>query len=105
MVKLNSSLESLLMTRCHRILVLALLCWGSSFSHALAQGYSPQEAVKHMTVPPGFQVQLVASEPELRKPVTITFDGRGRMWVVQYLQYPNPNGLRPVKVDQYLRTT
>jgi putative membrane-bound dehydrogenase-like protein len=58
-----------------------------------------------MKVPPGFQVQLVASEPEMRKPVTITFDGRGRMWVIQYLQYPEPNGLKPIKVDQYLRTT
>jgi putative membrane-bound dehydrogenase-like protein len=71
----------------------------------LAQGYSPQEAVKHMKVPEGFQVKLVASEPDVRKPVTITFDGKGRMWVIQYLQYPNPNGLKPVKVDQYLRTT
>jgi putative membrane-bound dehydrogenase-like protein len=71
----------------------------------LAQGYSPEEAVKHMKVPPGFQVQLVASEPDVRKPVTMTFDSRGRMWVIQYLQYPSPNGLKPIKVDQYLRTT
>src|SRR5229473_8481240 len=92
------------MTLCHRILVFIFLGW-SLTSSAIAQSYSPQEAVQHMTVPPGFQVQLVASEPEVRKPVTITFDGRGRMWVIQYLQYPNPNGLKPVKVDQYLRTT
>lgn len=72
---------------------------------AFAQGYAPQEAVRHMKVPDGFRVNLVASEPEVRKPVTITFDGRGRMWVIQYLQYPNPNGLKPIKVDQYLRTT
>jgi putative membrane-bound dehydrogenase-like protein len=77
----------------------------SQGSRVLAQGYSPSEAVKHMKVPPGFQVQLVASEPEVRKPVTLTFDGRGRMWVIQYLQYPTPNGLKPVKVDQFLRTT
>ncbi|HMC90497.1 MAG TPA: PVC-type heme-binding CxxCH protein, partial [Gemmataceae bacterium] len=25
-------------------------------------------------------------------------------WVIQYLQYPAPAGLKPVKVDQYLRT-
>ncbi len=29
---------------------------------------------------------------------------RGRIWVVQYLQYPNPAGLNAVSVDQYLRT-
>jgi putative membrane-bound dehydrogenase-like protein len=62
------------------------------------------EALKHMKVADGFQVKLVASEPDIRKPVTITFDDRGRMWVIQYLQYPNPAGLKPVKVDQYLRT-
>ena len=26
------------------------------------------------------------------------------MWVIQYLQYPTPAGLKPVKVDRYLRT-
>jgi putative membrane-bound dehydrogenase-like protein len=34
----------------------------------------------------------------------MSFDDRGRLWVLQYLQYPNPAGLKPVKVDQYLRT-
>jgi putative membrane-bound dehydrogenase-like protein len=69
-----------------------------------AQGFTPEEAVKRMKVPEGFQVKLVACEPEVRQPVTMTFDDRGRLWVIQYLQYPNPAGLKPVKVDQYLRT-
>jgi putative membrane-bound dehydrogenase-like protein len=69
-----------------------------------AQGFSSEEAVKRMKVPDGFQLKLVASEPEVRQPVTMTFDDRGRLWVIQYLQYPNPAGLKPVKVDQYLRT-
>ncbi len=34
----------------------------------------------------------------------MTFDDRGRIWVIQYLQYPTPAGLKAVKVDQYLRT-
>src|SRR5207249_9769711 len=33
-----------------------------------------------------------------------SFDERGRMWVIQYLQYPTPAGLKAVSVDQYLRT-
>jgi putative membrane-bound dehydrogenase-like protein len=49
-------------------------------------------------------VKLAASEPEIRQPVTMSFDDRGRLWVIQYLQYPNPAGLKPVNVDQYLRT-
>ena len=40
----------------------------------------------------------------VRQPVTMTFDDRGRMWVIQYLQYPTPAGLKPVEVDRYLRT-
>ena len=58
-----------------------------------------------MQVGDGFTAKLVASEPEIRQPLSISFDDRGRMWVIQYLQYPTPAGLKPVKVDQYLRTT
>src|SRR5262249_53200700 len=68
------------------------------------QGLTPEEAVQRMQVPPSFEVKLVACEPEVRQPVTMTFDDRGRLWVIQYLQYPNPAGLKAVKVDQYLRT-
>ena len=49
-------------------------------------------------------MKLAAAEPMVRQPVNISFDERGRMWVVQYLQYPDPAGLKPVSVDQYLRT-
>ncbi|MEZ6049232.1 MAG: c-type cytochrome [Planctomycetaceae bacterium] len=58
-----------------------------------------------MTVAEGFRVELVASEPQVRQPVAIDFDNRGRLWVMQYLQYPNPAGLERVKVDRYSRTT
>ena len=34
----------------------------------------------------------------------LKFDRRGRLWVIQYLQYPTPAGLKPVDVDRYLRT-
>jgi putative membrane-bound dehydrogenase-like protein len=70
----------------------------------LAQGFTPEEAVKRMQVPPGFQVKIAACEPMIRQPLSVEFDERGRMWVLQYLQYPNPAGLKPVKQDQYLRT-
>ena len=35
----------------------------------------------------------------VRQPVSINFDERGRLWVVQYLQYPFPAGLRMVSHD------
>ncbi len=71
----------------------------------LGQGYAPDEAPGRMTVPPGFEVTLVACEPMVRQPVAIEFDDRGRMWVIQYLQYPNPAGLERVEWDRYSRTT
>src|SRR6185369_18024713 len=69
-----------------------------------AAGLAPQDALRHMKVADGFEVALVAHEPEIRQPLSVTFDERGRMWVIQYLQYPAPAGLKPVSVDQYLRT-
>ncbi|MEO6808040.1 MAG: PVC-type heme-binding CxxCH protein, partial [Isosphaeraceae bacterium] len=80
---------------------LALLAFGKA---SLAAGLTPDQAVERMTVPEGFQVQTFVSEPEVRQPVAATFDERGRMWVIEYLQYPVPAGLKPVTVDQYLRT-
>src|SRR5262249_41278433 len=71
---------------------------------ARGQGYPPDVAASKMTVPPGFAVTLVAAEPEVRQPVAIDFDDRGRLWVMQYLQYPNPAGLKRVRVDRYSRT-
>jgi putative membrane-bound dehydrogenase-like protein len=71
---------------------------------APGQGYSPDEAPRRMTLADGFRVSLVAGEPTVRQPVAIEFDERGRLWVIQYLQYPNPAGLKRVKVDRYSRT-
>ncbi len=83
------------------VLGLALLPPGGP---ARGQGYAPDEAVKKMTVARAFAAHLVAAEPMVRQPVAIEFDERGRLWVIQYLQYPNPAGLKRVAVDRYSRT-
>ncbi len=67
-------------------------------------GFTPDEAVRRMVVPEGFHVEVFAAEPMVRQPLSASFDERGRLWVIEYLQYPNPAGLKPVNVDQYLRT-
>jgi len=64
----------------------------------------PAVAVKKFQVADGLEIGLVAAEPQVAQPLSITFDDRGRMWVLQYRQFPNPNGLTPVKVDNWLRT-
>src|ERR1041384_8028712 len=73
--------------------------------HLCAQGLSPSEAEGKMKLPDDLQVQLVASEPMIAQPVCIEFDDRGRLWVMQYLQYPNPAGLKRAVVDRWSRTT
>ena len=64
----------------------------------------PAEAVKLFTVPDDLQIRLVVAEPDVSQPLSISFDDRGRMWVLQYLQYPNPEGLKAVQMDNWLRT-
>jgi putative membrane-bound dehydrogenase-like protein len=49
---------------------------------------SPREAIAKMTVPEGFHVELVASEPDIVNPVAMTFDERGRVWITESLEYP-----------------
>jgi putative heme-binding domain-containing protein len=49
---------------------------------------SPAEAIAKMTVPKGFSVELVASEPDIVNPVAMTFDERGRIWITESLEYP-----------------
>ena len=49
---------------------------------------TPAEAIKAMTVPPGFHVEVVASEPDIVNPVAMTFDERGRIWITESLEYP-----------------
>jgi putative membrane-bound dehydrogenase-like protein len=47
-----------------------------------------KDAAKAMTVPPGFNVTLFAGEPDVVQPIAMTFDDRGRLWVVECLSYP-----------------
>ncbi len=63
----------------------------------------PEQAVKLFQVHKDFEMESIAAEPEVMQPLYLSFDHRGRMWVVQYLQYPFPAGLKVVKYDQYLR--
>src|SRR5580765_7602909 len=50
--------------------------------------YSPQEAARKMTVPEGFTVELVASEPEIVNPIAMCFDDSGRIWITESVEYP-----------------
>jgi len=49
---------------------------------------SPAEELKTFKVPDGFEVQLVAAEPDIQKPIQIATDSRGRIWVCTSHHYP-----------------
>ncbi|OYP37073.1 PVC-type heme-binding CxxCH protein [Rhodopirellula sp. MGV] len=51
---------------------------------------SPEKSMKHFVVPEGFHVELFVSEPELQgKPIFMTWDEAGRLWVCETYDYPN----------------
>lgn len=68
-----------------------------------AGGLKPAEAAKTFTVADDLRFDQVLAEPVVAQPVSISFDERGRLWVVQYLQYPNPAGLKMLSRDIYWR--
>ena len=49
---------------------------------------APQEQRSQFRLPPGFEIQLVAAEPTIQKPMNMAFDTRGRLWVTHSVEYP-----------------
>lgn len=58
---------------------------------------SPEESVRRMKVPPGWEVKVFAAEPDIINPIAFTVDERGRLWVVECYEYPKrtPPGRQP----------
>ncbi len=51
----------------------------------------PDQLIAKCTLPPGFEMKLFADEkrfPEIAKPVQMTFDNKGRLWVSTMPSYP-----------------
>lgn len=65
---------------------------------------SPAEAVKHFRTPADMSVQMVLGDPEIAQPLFMTWDERGRLWVMEYRQYPDPAGLKMISRDTFLRS-
>lgn len=50
---------------------------------------TPEREMAAMTLPEGFEIELVASEKEgVGKPITMAWDHSGRMWTMTALEYP-----------------
>jgi putative membrane-bound dehydrogenase-like protein len=65
--------------------------------------YSPLDAEKLFEHPGDLEVQLVLGDPDISQPLFMNWDERGRLWVLEYRQYPHPAGLKVVSRDVYLR--
>ena len=64
----------------------------------------PQDSLATLKTPDDLRVELHLSEPYIGQPLSMKWDSRGRLWVVNYLQYPNPAGLKMVSRDKFLRS-
>jgi putative membrane-bound dehydrogenase-like protein len=83
------------MNRCKFFLKSLIMMWlgattliGNDFSPVNTQAPgqyppSPEESLAMISVPEGFQVELFAAEPNVRQPIAMTFDCRGRLWVAE----------------------
>ena len=67
------------------------------YTPAQTPALTPAEAQKKFTMPPGFEMRIFASEPDVVNPVAMTWDERGRLWVVELYEYPlgAPAGKKP----------
>ncbi len=50
---------------------------------------APEESSAHLVLPAGFEAKLFAAEPEIYKPICMTWDHRGRLWIAETTDYPN----------------
>jgi putative membrane-bound dehydrogenase-like protein len=66
---------------------------------------TPEEERKLFHLPEGFVAELVASEEQgVAKPITVSWDGRGRLWTMTALEYPvDANENRPEAEALYAR--
>ncbi len=48
---------------------------------------SPEESLKTMVLQDGYSMNIVAAEPLIEEPVTMAFDGNGRIYVAEMLTY------------------
>ena len=71
-----------------------LSAWGAEFPQPYnsepdkdAQPPSPAEAVGMIGLPDGFTATVYAAEPEVRNPIAMAWDHRGRIWVAENFTY------------------
>src|ERR1043166_8954336 len=62
--------------------------WPPSPHVAATDPLRPEDEKKKIKLPPGFELQLVAADPDIRKPININFDAAGRLWLIETIDKP-----------------
>jgi putative heme-binding domain-containing protein len=68
-----------------------------------AHPMTPAQSQAAFKIADDLEIDQVLTEPQVRQPVFMNFDERGRLWVVEYLQYPHPAGLKMLSRDSVWR--
>ncbi|GEO07793.1 PVC-type heme-binding CxxCH protein [Segetibacter aerophilus] len=55
----------------------------------MQEALSPENSMKLTQVPVDFEVKLFASEPDITNPIAMSWDEKGRLWIVESVDYPN----------------
>jgi uncharacterized protein len=50
---------------------------------------TPEESMKHIQIPPDFNLSLFAAEPNVQHPIAMAWDEKGRLYVLVTKDYPN----------------
>ena len=87
---------------------LLLICIASGRQLPQDQGQgpalSPADALSKFRLAEGYVMETLLADPAISQPLSTAHDSYGRLWVVQYLQYPEPAGLRRLSRDNFWRT-
>lgn len=59
------------------------------------QALDPVTAIDRMVTQPGYRVELFAAEPDIVNPIYMDWDERGRLWIIESIEYPYPREFWP----------
>ncbi|HTI72225.1 MAG TPA: PVC-type heme-binding CxxCH protein [Candidatus Limnocylindria bacterium] len=65
--------------------------WGTQAEpiKTMQKPLDPSESIQHVATFPEFETSLFAADPDIVKPIWISWDERGRLWIAETVDYPN----------------
>lgn len=65
--------------------------WGTTGEpiQKVQEPLNPDRSKQHAALPPGFELKLFASEPDIINPIDMAWDAQGRLWIAETFDYPN----------------